>query len=63
MTSQPEEFEPQTRVDPTEGISEDDAVDTLEAEETDDRETYLDSERRAELADPDDEDEDEDEEL
>lgn len=57
MTSQPEEFEPETRVDPAEGIWEGDAVETLESAESDDRETYLDSERREELVDPDDEDE------
>lgn len=57
MTSQPEEFEPETTVDPADGIWEGDAVDTLESEETDDRETYLDSERREELIDPDAEDE------
>ncbi|GAA1972230.1 hypothetical protein GCM10009798_36730 [Nocardioides panacihumi] len=57
MTSQPEEFEPETTVDPADGIWEGDAVETLEAEETDERETFLDSERREELVDPDDEDE------
>lgn len=57
MTSQPEEFEPETVVDPAEGIWEGDAVDTLEAEETDDRETYVDAERRDEPVEPGDEDE------
>jgi hypothetical protein len=51
MTSQPEEFEPETIVDPAEGIWEGDAVDTLESEEDDDREVYLDSERREEPGD------------
>jgi hypothetical protein len=55
MTSQPEEFEPETHVDPAEGIWEGDAVDTLEAEEGDDRATYLDSERREEPEDDSDE--------
>ena len=57
MTSQPEEFEPETTVDPADGIWEGDAVETLESEEIDDKETYLDSERREELVDPDAEDE------
>jgi hypothetical protein len=62
MTSQPEEFEPEefepeTTVDPADGIWEGDAVETLESEETDARETYLDSERREELVDTDEEDE------
>jgi hypothetical protein len=57
MTSQPEEFEPETTVDPADGIWEGDAVETLESEEPDDRETYLDSERREELEDLDEEDE------
>ena len=57
MTSQPEEFEPETTVDPADGIWEGDAVETLESEEIDDKETYVDSERREELVDPDAEDE------
>jgi hypothetical protein len=60
MTSQieePDEFEPETKVDPAEGIYEGDAVDVVATEETDVRETYVDEERREELVDPDDEDE------
>jgi hypothetical protein len=57
MTSQSEEFEPETKVDPAAGIWEGDAVDTLESEESDERETYLDSERREELDDEDEDDE------
>lgn len=57
MTSQPDEFEPETTVDPADGIYEGDAVETLEAEQPDEVETYVDSERREELVDPDEEDE------
>jgi hypothetical protein len=60
MTSQieePDEFEPETKVDPADGIYEGDAVDVVATEETDVRETYVDEERREELVDPDDEDE------
>jgi hypothetical protein len=60
MTSQieqPDEFEPETKVDPADGIWEGDAIDVVESEETDVRETYVDEERREELIDPDDEDE------
>jgi hypothetical protein len=60
MTSQieqPDEFEPETKVDPADGIWEGDAIDVVESEETDVRETYVDEERREELIDADDEDE------
>lgn len=57
MTTEPEEFEPETTIDPTDGIWEGDAVETLESEEPDERETFVDSERREELVDPEDEDE------
>lgn len=57
MTSTPEEFEPGTTVDPDDGIWEGDAVEAVEAEETDEREVYLDAERREELVDQEDEDE------
>jgi hypothetical protein len=60
MTGQieePDEFEPETKVDPADGIWEGDAVDVVETEQTDERETYVDEERREELVDPDDEDE------
>lgn len=55
MTSQieePDEFEPETKVDPADGIWEGDAVDVVEAEETDQQEDYLDAERREEPTDP-----------
>jgi hypothetical protein len=56
MTTQPEEFEPETTVDPTDGIYESDAVEVLEAEEPDEREEFLDAERREELPEDDDDD-------
>lgn len=57
QTEEPDEFEPATKVDPADGISEGDAVDIVETERTDERETWVDEERREELVDPDDEDE------
>jgi len=57
QTEEPDEFEPETKVDPADGIWEGDAVDVVESEETDERETYVDSERREELVDPEEEDE------
>lgn len=60
QTEEPDEFEPETKVDPADGIWEGDAVDVVESEQVDEREVYLDEERREELLDP---DADEDEEL
>ena len=60
MSSQieePDEFEPETKVDPEDGIWEGDALDVVEAETVDEREVYLDAERREELLEPDEEDE------
>ena len=60
MTSQseePDEFAPETKVDPADGIWEGDAVDVAESEETDERETFVDSERREAHLEADEEDE------
>lgn len=59
MSSQieePDEFEPETKVAPEDGIWEGDAVDAVVSEEADERETFVDAERREELVDSDDED-------
>ncbi|SFB75757.1 hypothetical protein SAMN04487968_101344 [Nocardioides terrae] len=57
QTEEPDEFEPETKVDPADGIWEGDAIDVVESEETDDREIYVDAERLEEPVDPDEEDE------